>query len=71
MSAEKIIVNDNNMLDASKIPEVNERQHSGRVDINVLINRVREEKQKKSKTNMIFLALMVCLIVIMGTIISF
>jgi hypothetical protein len=70
MSAEKIN-SKKNILTATMTPEDSEEQHSGRVDINVLINRVREEKQKKSKTNMVFLALMVCLIVIMGTIISF
>jgi len=70
MSAEKIN-SKKNILTATMTPEDSEKQHSGRVDINVLINRVREEKQKKSKTNMVFLALMVCLIVIMGTIISF
>ena len=44
---------------------------SGRVDINILINRARKEKEKETKTNLVFGALIVCLIFVVGLILSF
>ena len=71
MSAEKIILDEKKDL-SGIIPSVNiDKASSGRVDINVLISRVRLEKQKENKTNMIFLSLVVCLLVIVATILSF
>tara|TARA_B110000967_G_C18831723_1_gene534438 strand:- start:97 stop:312 length:216 start_codon:yes stop_codon:yes gene_type:complete len=70
MSTEKIIYNEKKDLAAMISPKVNEKISSGRVDINDLIARVRLEKQKENKTNMIFVSLIVCLVVIVGTIIS-
>ena len=70
MSTEKIIINGKDDL-AALITSKTDKKSSGRVDINNLIARVRLEKQKENKTNMIFLSLVVCLLVIMTIIISF
>ena len=70
MSSEKTINNGEDNLAALMTPKEGNKS-SGRVDINNLIARVRLEKQKENKTNMIFLSLVVCLLVIVGTILSF
>ena len=70
MSTEKIIINGKDDL-ATLMTSKTSKKSSGRVDINNLIARVRLEKQKENKTNMIFLSLVVCLLVIMTIIISF
>ena len=44
---------------------------SGRVDINVLLNRARKVEERKNFTNLIFLGLSLCLIFITGLILSF
>ena len=71
MSAEKIINNTKNILTTTMTPEDNVKTTSGRVDINVLINRVRLEKQKENKINIIFFGLIIALVVVVGTILSF
>ena len=70
MSTEKIIINGKDDL-ATLMTSKTSKKSSGRVDINNLIARVRLEKQKENKTNMIFLSLVVCLLVIVATILSF
>jgi len=70
MSTEKIITNGKEDL-ATLMTSKTGMKSSGRVDINNLIARVRLEKQKENKTNMIFLSLVVCLLVIVATILSF
>ena len=70
MSTEKIIINGKDDL-ATLMTSETGKKSSGRVDINNLIARVRLEKQKENKTNMIFLSLVVCLLVIVATILSF
>jgi len=70
MSAEKIN-NKKNILTATVIPEDSEKTTSGRVDINNLIARVRLEKQKENKINLIFFGLIIALVVVVGTILSF
>ena len=70
MSTEKIIINGKDDL-AALITSKTDKKSSGRVDINNLIARVRLEKQKENKTNMIFVSLIVFLVVIVGTILSF
>ena len=69
MSTEKIITDGKEDL-ATLMTSKTGMKSSGRVDINNLIARVRLEKQKENKTNMIFVSLIVCLVVIVGTIIS-
>jgi len=70
MSTEKIIINGKDDL-AALMTSKTDKKSSGRVDINNLIARVRLEKQKENKTNMIFLSLVVCLLVVVATILSF
>ena len=72
MSAEKIISQEVNDLPPLATPEKSEEvSSSGRVDINILLNRARKEKEKDNKTNLIFLGLTVSLIFIAGLILSF
>ena len=44
---------------------------SGRVDINILLDRARKEKEKESRTNLVFIGLTLSLIFIVGIILSF
>jgi hypothetical protein len=71
VSAEKITIENQNVV-TLKTPEViTEKPTSGRVDINVLLTRVREEKKKEQKVNLVFLGLFTSLICIVGIILSF
>jgi len=44
---------------------------SGRVDINILLNRARKEKEKETLTNLVFVGLTLSLIFVVGIILSF
>ena len=71
MSAEKIIsqeVNDLPPLTPEKSEEVSS---SGRVDINILLNRARKVKEKENRINLVFLGLTLSLIFVVGLILSF
>ena len=71
MSAEKIIspeVNDLPPLTPEKSEEVSS---SGRVDINILLNRARKVKEKETLTNLVFVGLTLSLIFVVGLILSF
>ena len=46
------------------------KENSHKVDINVLMDRVREEKKKEKKENIIFLSLIALVILITGIIAS-
>ena len=52
--------------DVQKVKKINNQK----VDINVLMDRVREEKKKEKKENIIFLSLIGSVIVITGVIAS-
>ena len=72
MSAEKIISTEIDNLPPSLTPkEKEEVSSSGRVDINILLNRARKVKEKESRTNLIFGGLILSLIFIVGLILSF
>ena len=71
MRVEKIINNGKNILSNEMTPEDSVKTTSGRVDINHLIARVRLEKQKENKINIIFFGLIIALVVVVGTILSF
>ena len=72
MSAEKIINPEINDLPPLTTPIINEEvSPSKRVDINILLNRARKEKEKETRTNLIFLGFTVCLIFVAGLILSF
>ena len=67
---------ENNIFDEKKNltlmnPKIKSKISSGRVDINVLINRIRLEKQKENKTNLVFFGLIMSLVVVVGIILSF
>ena len=72
MSAEKI-----NSIEISDLPplatpeKIEEVSSSGRVDINILLNRARKVKEKETRTNLVFLGLTVSLIFVVGLILSF
>ena len=70
MSAEKIIIEEQN-LTSIKTPEVKQKILPGRVDINDLLSRVREEKKKENQVNFIFFGLFTSLVLIVGIILSF
>ena len=72
MSAEKIISIDVNNLPPLKTPKNSEEvSSSGRVDINILLNRARKVKEKETRTNLVFLGLTISLIFVVGLILSF
>ena len=72
MSAEKIIKREINDLPPLETPEKSEEvSSSGKVDINVLLNRARKEKEKENLTNLVFVGLTSCLIIVAGIILSF
>ena len=72
MSTEKAISTEvNNLSPLKALSNNKEVSSSGRVDINILLNRARKEKEKKAKTNLVFAGLIVCLIFIVGLILSF
>ena len=72
MSAEKIISTEVNDLPLLTTPEKSEEvSSSGRVDINILLNRARKLKEKETRTNLVFVGLTVSLIFIVGLILSF
>ena len=72
MSAEKIISTEINDLPSLTITEMNkEISSSGRVDINILLNRARKIKEKETITNLVFIGLTLSLIFVVGIILSF
>jgi hypothetical protein len=72
MSAEKI-----NSIEVNDLPPLvtpyksEEVSSSGRVDINILLNRARKVKEKETRTNIVFGGLIVSLIFVVGLILSF
>ena len=71
MSAEKIINTQVNNLPNLETSQKSEEVISGRVDINVLLDRARKVKDKENLTNSIFVGLTLCLIFLVGLILSF
>ncbi|MDC0455525.1 hypothetical protein OAL63_01375 [Candidatus Pelagibacter sp.] len=72
MSAEKIISHEASDLPPLATPEKSEEvSSSGRVDINILLNRARKVQDKETRTNLVFGGLIVCLIFVVGLILSF
>ena len=50
--------------------EPKESYHQQKVDINILLNRVRDEKKREKKENLLFLSLIGSVIVVTGIIAS-
>ena len=72
MSSEKVISTEVNGLPHPKTPNNSEEvSSSGRVDINILLNRARKVKEKETLTNLVFIGLTLSLIFIVGLILSF
>ena len=72
MSAEKIISQEVNDLPPLATPEMSEEvSSSGRVDINILLNRARKVQEKETLTNLVFVGLTLSLIFVVGLILSF
>ena len=71
MSAEKNLNIAIDKLPPLETSQKSERVISGRVDINVLLDRARKVKDKESFTKLIFTGLTLCLIFIVGMILSF
>ena len=72
MSVEKIISTEINGLPPLETPKnIEEVSSSGRVDINILLNRARKEREKTTRINLVFSGLAFSLILIVGLILSF
>ena len=72
MSAEKIASAEISDLNPLTAPEKSEKvSSSGRVDINILLNRARKMKEKETRTNLVFFGVTVSLIFVFGLILSF
>ena len=72
MSGDKISSIKVNDLPPLGTPEKSEEvSSSGRVDINILLNRARKVKKKETITNLVFIGLTLSLVFIVGIILSF
>ena len=72
MSSEKIIKTEANDLPPLETSEKSEEVlSSGRVDINILLNRARKVEEKETLTNLVFAGLTLSLIFVVGLILSF
>ena len=71
MSAEKNFGIEANNIPPLLTPQKSGEVISGRVDINVLLNRARKVKEKETITNLVFVGLTFSLIFIVGLILSF
>ena len=72
MSAEEITSTDTSHLPPLATPKKSEEvAPSGRVDINILLNRARKVKEKETRANVVFVGLTVSLIFVVGLILSF
>jgi hypothetical protein len=72
MSSEKVVSIEVNDLPPLEPPNNREEvSSSGRVDINILLTRARKEEEKETRTNLVFAGLIVCLIFVVGLILSF
>ena len=72
MSTEKITSNEVNDFHSLVTPKKGEEaSSSGRVDINVLLERARKVKEKEKRTNIITSGLILSLIIVVGITLSF
>ena len=72
MSAEKKFSSEVSDLPPFMTSDNNEKVSlSGRVDINILLNRARKVKEKETLTNLVFIGLTLSLIFVVGIILSF
>ena len=52
-------------------PDVGNDKHSGRVDINNLLDRARKEKSDERRTSLIYTSLFSLIIIVVVTVLSF
>jgi hypothetical protein len=72
MSAEKKFSSGISDLPTLITPEKSEEvSSSGRVDMNILLNRARKIKEKEIRTNLVFVGLTLGLFFVVGIILSF
>jgi len=72
MSAEKKFSSEISDLPIFVTPKKSEEiSLSGRVDINILLNRARKVKEKETLINLVFIGLTLSLIFVVGIILSF
>ena len=72
MSAEKKFSSEVSDLPSFMTSDNNEKVSlSGRVDINILLNRARKVKEKETLKNLVFIGLALSLIFAVGIILSF
>jgi len=71
MSAEKNLDTRIKNLPNLETLQKSEEVISGRVDINILLNRARKTQNKENRTNLVFLGLIFSLIFVVGIILSF
>ena len=72
MSEEKIINTQvDNLPSLGTLEKSEEVSSTGRVDINILLNRARKVKEKETLTNLVFVGLTLSLIFVVGLILSF
>jgi len=70
MSAEKIL-NIKQKPSVLITPEVDSKKHTGRVDINHLLDRVRRKKEEENKTKFTILIFFLVFILVSGAILTF
>ena len=71
MSTEKLTKIQVNNFTPFLTPEGDEKVQKKRVDINDLLSRVRDEKKKANKVNLIFFGLFTSLVFVVVVILSF
>jgi len=71
MSTEKNLGLEVNNLPPLKTPQKSEKEISGRVDINVLLNRARKVREQEAITNLVFIGLPLSLVFVVVIILSF
>ena len=71
MNAEKIIKDAQINYKPPINPRTSEKKLSTRVDINHLLTRVRENRKKENKLNLVFFGLFLMVISVIGTMLSF
>jgi hypothetical protein len=64
MSSEQVNINH------LEIPKVIRNEPQTKVDINLLLSKVREEEKKENKINYIFFAIAICLFLTVGIFLS-
>ena len=68
MSGEQISIDNNTKQSSEK--DTTKNSFKNKVDINILLNKVRAEKRKEKTESLIFIGLISTIVVVMGVIVS-